>query len=181
MALSNGAQVQRDAVVQEPKCAALAIEGERRARPSRNVEGAVGIAAHVHRVRKQGKRFVVQPYGFVCGRAVDMREPAVGFKPGQALVPLLNLPKSQLPYRANIDRSRLIRDDRQFEARAHGCGGETNDAIRQSRLTFPVRGSKPNAPRSQNDRCARSTITITIVPSSTSLRGCCRVRMQSIQ
>src|SRR5687767_15682914 len=50
----------------------------RSARPSRNVEGAVGIAAHVHRVRKQGKRFVVQPYGFVCGRAVDMREPAVG-------------------------------------------------------------------------------------------------------
>ena len=186
VALPNRTQIQGHRHVTMAESARHRVQHEIGAVTACDVKSATRIAPHLHGICKQWKRFIVERDGFKRGGPIDMRNPAVRSEAAQPRMPVFNLAKRELSDGLGVHAS--VVNDRQLEPRTHGGRGEPDDARRspaikvaQSRLTFSVRGLKPNAPPSQNERWARSTMTITIVPSSTSLRGFWRVRMQSIQ
>ncbi len=151
-------------------------------RCDRDVEGAPGRTADLERVGEEVERLPVEP-DRLAGAPVEVRHEAVGREPVEAPMPVVDFVDRGLAGRTKRRSFRAAGGGRQkeLEPRAHGRGRQAQRGSRQTFLTFCRDGSYENAPPSQSERVARSTITMIFVPSSTVLRGCCRVRMQSSQ
>ena len=147
-------------------------------RSDRDVERPVRCAPDRERLLEERVGFTVEAHRSACRGAMDVRQQAVVREAAEAGVPVLDLFEGRF---AGGQQVPTALQHHQLAARPHRRDGQPDRGPPHALLTLQLSGSYSNVPPSHSDRVARSTMTITLVPRSTSLAGWLRVRMHSSQ